>query len=394
MDKEYKLSVDPKILELLGPSLYTNIYFILAELIANAYDADAKNVYIIADENSIIVEDDGKGMSYQNGDITRYLSVAEVSRNNEEESFTRVLKRKKMGRKGVGKLAALSVSEDVLVKTVSLGEKSGFVLSRHVGENNKLRPIPEEEIQFKRILNNGTAIIMNNPQYKLHKTIKAVKKNLLRIFPLVDENFQIHLIFGKKEEIINSSDKEIISQLSTLITLGEEFKDLSIYFENQYSDDHHSFIKNCRYSKNIKMEDKYGKIKECNITIKGWIGTYKSTRGRKSELTDFPDNFISLYANNKMGEFNILPMVGQNKLAEVYVVGQLHVDAFEETELPDMALSNRQGYKSDDPRYKLVLDFVRKELLPELLRMREDYVDQKNKDTENKKIKKTVKKRK
>ena len=92
-----------------------------------------------------------------------------------------------------------------------------------------------------------------------------------------------------------------------------------------------------------------------NVEIKGWIGTYTSTRGRKVELTDFPDNFISLYANQKMGEFNILPVVGQNKLNEVYVVGQLHVDIFELTELPDMALSNRQGYKTDDPRYQAVL---------------------------------------
>ena len=46
-EKEYKIEIDPGILELLGPSLYTNIYYVLAELIANAYDADAKNVYII-----------------------------------------------------------------------------------------------------------------------------------------------------------------------------------------------------------------------------------------------------------------------------------------------------------------------------------------------------------
>lgn len=46
-EKEYKLNIDPRILELLGPSLYTNIYYVLAELIANAYDADAHNVYII-----------------------------------------------------------------------------------------------------------------------------------------------------------------------------------------------------------------------------------------------------------------------------------------------------------------------------------------------------------
>ncbi|MEI3249388.1 MAG: ATP-binding protein [Faecalibacterium sp.] len=132
-EKEYKLNIDPRILELLGPSLYTNIYYVLAELIANAYDADAHNVYIIANKDDITVEDDGKGMSYADGDIQKYLNVAAVSRNTDAESLT-PMKRKKMGRKGVGKLAALSVSENVLIKTISNGEKSGFVLSRHIND--------------------------------------------------------------------------------------------------------------------------------------------------------------------------------------------------------------------------------------------------------------------
>ena len=65
-----------------------------------------------------------------------------------------------------------------------------------------------------------------------------------------------------------------------------------------------------------------------------------------------------------MGEFNILPVAGSNNLTDAYVVGQLYVDLFELSELDDMALSNRQGYRSDDPRYIAVIDYVRKQLLP------------------------------
>lgn len=123
------------------------------------------------------------------------------------------------------------------------------------------------------------------------------------------------------------------------------------------------------------MEDNDGRRGEYMLEIEGWIGTYKTTRGRKVEVTDFPDNFISLYANKKMGEFNILPIVGQNKLNEVYVVGELHIDLFELSELPDMALSNRQGYKTDDPRYEAVIRFVRNCLLPEILKKRDLFAD-------------------
>lgn len=385
-NKEYKLSIDPRILELLGPSLYTNIYYILAELIANAYDAEARNVYIISNKDDITVEDDGKGMSYEKGDIKKYLSVAEVSRNTDKESVTDYLKRKKMGRKGVGKLAALSVSENVLIKTISNGEKSGFILSRYINDDNLLTPLSDEEITFNKVIDNGTSVVMKNPQYKLHSTLKAIKRNLLKIFPLVDENFQIHLIRGTEEEVIKDFDKEMISELSALITLGKEFTYLNEYFNTPFKDKKIELLKNeSIYSVPISMEDKYGKEHSYNVEIKGWIGTYLSTRGRKSELTDFPDNFISLYANNKMGEFNILPVVGQNKLPEVYVVGQLHVDIFELTELPDMALSNRQGYKSDDPRYQAVLDYVRKILLPDILKMRDVFVNLSKKEKKEKK---------
>lgn len=207
MDKEYKINIDPRILELLGPSLYTNIYYVLAELIANAYDADAHNVYIISNKNDITVEDDGKGMSYIDGDVQKYLNVASISRNTEEESET-ALKRKKIGRKGVGKLAALSVSENVLIKTVSNMEKSGFILSRSIGSDNRLVPLSDDEISFEKVDGNGTAIVMQKPQYTLHSSLKAIKRNLLKIFPLVDEDFVIHIIRGTETETICSFDKE------------------------------------------------------------------------------------------------------------------------------------------------------------------------------------------
>lgn len=386
MSKEYKLNIDPRILELLGPSLYTNIYYVLAELIANAYDADAHNVYIIANKDDITVEDDGKGMSYAKGDVQKYLNVAAVSRSNKEDSYT-PLNRKKMGRKGVGKLAALSVSENVLVKTISDGEKSGFVLSRHIGENNLLVPLSDEQITFEKISDNGTSIVMQSPQYKLHSTLKAIKRNLLKIFPLVNRDFKIHLCRGTETEIIEDFDKEMISELSTLITLGDEFKRLDAYFKTPFPGKITELLDNRPLATvPIRMKDKENVEHDYNVEIRGWIGTYTSTRGRKAELTDFPDNFISLYANQKMGEFNILPVVGQNKLPEVYVVGQLHVDIFELTELPDMALSNRQGYKSDDPRYQAVLDYVRNTLLPDVLKKRDVFVNLGKKKKEEKKL--------
>lgn len=376
MKKEYSINVDPRILELLGPNLYTNIYYVLAELIANAYDADAKNVYVISNKDDIRIEDDGHGMSYKNGEIRKFLNVAGVSRTNENESFSRSGQRRKMGRKGVGKLAALSVSESVDIMTISEGEKSGFILARRPNEGNMLTSISDEDINFCYIKENGTAVVMRNPQYRLHKSLDSIKRNLLKIFPLVNDNFKIHIIRGKDEVIVDKFDENIAKELCSLIVLGGQNSNLLNIVPDFFPKHRNELVENRDvYSVPLTIKDNNGHEHEYNLQIEGWIGAYKTTRGRKTEVTDFPDNFISLYANKKMGEFNILPIVGQNKLNEVYVVGQLYIDLFELSELPDMALSNRQGYKSDDVRYEAVINYVRDTLLPDILKKRTLYAE-------------------
>lgn len=372
MEKQYKINVDARILELLGPNLYTNVYYVLAELIANAYDADAKNVYVILEDNQIIVEDDGKGMSYQSGDVNNFLSVAKESRKSAEDSKTK-LGRYKMGRKGVGKLAALSISENVEIRTISKdGEKSGFILNRAIPDDGLLTPIEDKDINFFFIKTHGTSIVMKYPHYKPHKTLSVVKKNIQRIFPIVSEDFVIHLQKGKERIEISDFDKSIVNELAGIITIGDDFKYLNSLFQTDFANSTERLNKNFN-TQNIELDllnKVTNSVEKYELSISGWMGVYKTTKNRKADATDFPDNFISVFANGKLGEFNILPNIGQNKLTEVYVVSQLHVDLFEETTLPDMALSNRQGYKTEDERYVKFIEYVRGTLLPQALEQR------------------------
>ena len=378
-EKEYLLQIDPSILKLLGPNLYTNIYYVLAELIANAYDASAKNVYIISKDDAIIVEDDGRGMSYSNGEIRHYLDVAKETRIDINDSYTNdELNRRKMGRKGIGKLAALSVSSEVLVKTIANQEKSGFILSRSVPNGNKLRPIQDSEISFEKIDTRGTSIVMQNPEYRMHKTHDAIKRNLLKIFPIVNDNFKIHIISDDITTTIDSFEKEMIKELAALEVIGDSSNALKNLYNNPFPDKEGSnklLIETPTISETIKIINSLNEEKSYDLKINGWIGTYRSTAGRKlGDKTDFPDNFISIFANGKLGEFNILPMIGKNRLNEVYIVGQLHIDLFEETELPDMALSNRQGYRTDDIRYQTMIKHA-DDILKRALAQRDIYTD-------------------
>ncbi|WP_334666774.1 ATP-binding protein, partial [Streptomyces cyaneofuscatus] len=67
MDK-YELKFDPKTIEHLGVKMYATLPPALAELISNAYDADASSVTVEFQEQNgnpkaITVIDDGIGMS-------------------------------------------------------------------------------------------------------------------------------------------------------------------------------------------------------------------------------------------------------------------------------------------------------------------------------------------
>ena len=57
------------------------------------------------------------------------------------------------------------------------------------------------------------------------------------------------------------------------------------------------------------------------------------------------DNRISIYSRGKLGEYDILSKIKNNRNSEAYVIGELFVDIFEQDNLADMAISNRRGYE-------------------------------------------------
>ena len=101
-------------LKLLGKNLYNNSAAAISELVANGLDAKAKNVYVYIDmsdkAHSVIeIMDDGMGMDY-NDLAEKYVWIG---RNKREDTDILAEDRKNvMGRKGIGKLAALFLSNN------------------------------------------------------------------------------------------------------------------------------------------------------------------------------------------------------------------------------------------------------------------------------------------
>lgn len=107
---KYRMTISMNVLNHLGLYLYSNTPAVLSEVIANAWDADAKTVRVDfdLDAKTITITDDGHGMSQQ--DINdKYLYVGF------EKRASRALTpagRPPMGRKGIGKLSLFSIANE------------------------------------------------------------------------------------------------------------------------------------------------------------------------------------------------------------------------------------------------------------------------------------------
>lgn len=120
MPEEYTLDIDLNVLNHLGLNLYSNVPAVLAELIANAWDADASRVDVSVKEQRekkrIIIQDNGCGMN--DADLReKFLTVGYQRRNPGSGDQTPGKGRPVMGRKGIGKLSVLSIAKKVYVYT-------------------------------------------------------------------------------------------------------------------------------------------------------------------------------------------------------------------------------------------------------------------------------------
>ena len=121
-----------RILDSLGIQMYQSPVAAVAELIANAWDADAKEVRITLPDTldgspELIVYDNGRGMTFDECQ-SFYLNVG---RNRRVDMGAKSVDgRPVLGRKGIGKFAGFGIADIMRVETISgeTGEKTIFEL--------------------------------------------------------------------------------------------------------------------------------------------------------------------------------------------------------------------------------------------------------------------------
>lgn len=349
--RELVMTISLNALEHLGINLYSNIPAVLSEVVANAWDADAKKVQVTIDKlaETITIEDDGTGMD-RDGVIDRFLTVG-FKRRDELGDLT-ALGRKPMGRKGIGKLSIFSIAQVAEIFTTFNGERTAFRMDREVirkaiagkGENTYR---PDELADWPSDLQTGTRIVLSKISKSLSgMTVEGLKRRVARRFSVIGpKNDFIVEINGNP---VGPDDRGYHNALQYLWTFGDQ---------SAFA----SSCKNLERPAEQRLTAIQDELNKAGISLTGWIGTVSSPGQLKDEEGDNL-NRVAIFMRGKMAQEDILDIFGQKEIYADYIIGELHCDELDVDEKGDIATSSRQSLKEDDPRFEALRRIVLSEL--------------------------------
>jgi hypothetical protein len=200
------MTVAGQLFKHLGLQMYSGAVPAIAELVSNAYDAMARNVWItipldraLNRGDEIIVKDDGHGMSADDAN-NLYLAVGRNRRVTGEmtQRFGGLPPRKVQGRKGIGKLAGFGIAGRIDVRAASAHRISHFALDfdditenqRFVADNGYAPDVlPDDGLKAKE--KHGTTITLSELTVTRAVSTDQFRRGLARRLLVLDHNFKV-----------------------------------------------------------------------------------------------------------------------------------------------------------------------------------------------------------
>ena len=348
--RELVMTISLNALEHLGINLYSNIPAVLSEIVANAWDADAKRVVVTIDKtaDTITIEDDGTGMD-RDGVVDRFLAVGFKRRNDMGERTP--AGRKPMGRKGIGKLSIFSIAQVADVYTTLMPSRTAFRMDRNAirkaisgkGQNT-YRPL---ELTEWPGLKKGTRIILSGLSKTLSgMTVPGLKRRVARRFSVIAPKFDFQVIVNGAA--IGPEDRGYHNVMQYLWTY----------------DDQSDFAKSCKNlarPAEARLPAIRDELAKAGISVSGWIGTVSSPAQLKGEEGDNL-NRLAVFMRGKLAQEDILNDFAQKEIYADYIIGELHCEELDLDDHSDIATSSRQALQQDDPRFEALRRIVYTEL--------------------------------
>ncbi|MCH8032715.1 MAG: ATP-binding protein [Bacteroidetes bacterium] len=351
---QFTFEISLSVLNHLGRNLYRSFATVLGEAISNSWDASAQNVWLYIDkkENSLLIKDDGKGMTeddFQN----KFLKIGYSKRKDKNVKPPKG--RSFIGRKGIGKLALLSCADRITVisKTESSDYVGGIIdnFSLDKAIENDLTPdkYPLEEWkssvfeEYVRDHKKGTIIHFENIKDGIKNSIGFLKKTIALYFrfSLIDPSFKIFI----NDEQVTQNDLKDLAQKTEFLWIINELDD--------------PYIKEMLTQ--LKQQESLT-IKDGNY--KGFIASVEKPRDLK--ITNIEERLgVDLFVNGRLRETKILKHIPTSRIVENYLYGQIHFNNLDDE--IDRFTSSRESIIADDPKYKEFLDNLRTKVITPIL---------------------------
>jgi len=371
MSHKYTMTISRLTVDKLGVKLYDRVSAVIAEIVANSYDADATTVTIrapmgewlatkskgaVVDRGyTIEVEDDGAGMTVE--EVNQfYLKVGKERRDDPKRGdVSKKQHRRVMGRKGVGKLAPFGVCYRIEVITAG-GEMqeytdkdgrkiSGYLICHLILERGAI--LSDTDEPYYPILgprdgthrsDTGTIIQMHLFDHRRVPAIKDFERQMAQRFGLKSSNWSIRLRDTQKQPGVEEHERvvgefHVSPNNATKITFARApgAKDDSRAAATDYLVNGPQNVSLGGLQSGFVMEDRF-------YPLIGWVGY--ADKPYKDELMAG----IRIYCRGKIA--------GQTKLFELtagftgehdvrsYLIGELHADWLDEAE--DLIRTDRQ----------------------------------------------------
>lgn len=349
-----KFKIELNVLNHLGIGLYSSTPAVVTEIISNAWDADAENVKIslLPDSDLIEVEDDGHGMKAEDVQ-NKFLKVGYSRRAKEKTgNFSQKKNRRVMGRKGIGKLAMFSLANQIEIVTkaedspavaftIDVARLKHMIAQR---EDQAVEyPVQLSDVPADFKLAHGTRIRLTNLNNKINKTEMFLRQRLARRFGVFGNDFEVTL--NNRE--IRREDANFYSDLQFLWYFDSEMKE-SVR----------------RIAPSIAQLKEDGKdVEHCvsplpaviqsdvapGLVLRGFIATVDEPK--KLGKGDESLNRVSIFANGRLFQEDILSELGDARYFNSYLIGEIYADFLDQDDI-DRATASREAIKHDDEKFQ------------------------------------------
>ena len=399
---EIKFSMTYIALKMFGKQLYANISAAIAELVANGLDANAQNVYVYMDirnkeQACIEIFDDGTGMDIK--DLQE--NYAKIGRNKRDFLSTDEAT-KQMGRKGIGKLAALYLTDTYYIITKRADTDVCTWKLDVTNQADDAEPKLEEyskktdAVLYSKLIQSqhGTIIRLENVKVKNFGTAAedALEQKLANYFLTdnLEQEIKLCVLKNIQDKIDFMSVKKNIAFKNMAVIFSSNPND----FQNIAKDDvifidkllpaHGQNYRKKReilkFPENIdtNVNNEHGNKKHINrktngtividnkkfrYSLKGWIGIHSTidTKEAQKNADNFRKNMhynpnqIRIYVRNKLATSNFLNYLGLSATYSNYLEGELSFDILDVEELEDISTAGRDNFSVQDERIQLLI---------------------------------------